>query len=57
VNNLAFPGTGAWTSYSTVTVSNVQLIAGNNTISLIFNSSLGSTNYLNYDELTLRYTP
>jgi hypothetical protein len=57
VNNLAFPGTGAWTSYATVTVSNVQLNAGNNTISLIFDSSRGSTNWLNYDELTLRYTP
>jgi predicted alpha-1,6-mannanase (GH76 family) len=57
VNNLAFPGTGAWTSYGTVTVSNVQLNAGSNTISLIFDSSRGSANWLNYDELTLRYTP
>lgn len=53
VNNLAFPNTGSWTSYSTVTVYNVSLNAGNNTISLIYNSSLGSSNYLNLDEVTV----
>ncbi len=53
VNNLAFPGTGSWSSYSTVTVNNVSLNAGTNTISVIYNSSLGSSNYLNLDEITV----
>ncbi len=55
-DNLAFPSTGAWTTWSTVTLTNVQLQAGANTISAIFDSSRGSTNWLNLDELTLRYT-
>ncbi|GHO87511.1 glycoside hydrolase family 76 protein [Dictyobacter formicarum] len=53
VNNLSFPGTGSWSSYSTVTVYNVNLNAGSNTISVIYNSSLGSKNWLNLDELTV----
>jgi hypothetical protein len=50
VDNLSFPGTGSWTSYSTVSCS-VPLNAGTNTVSVIFNSSKGSTNYLNLDHL------
>ncbi len=53
VNNLSFPSTGSWSTYSTVTVSNVSLNAGSNTISVIYNSSLGSQNWLNLDELTV----
>ncbi|TMR93975.1 glycoside hydrolase family 76 protein [Nonomuraea basaltis] len=54
--NFAFPSTGAWTTWGTQTLTNVQLQAGANTISVIFNGSRGSTNWLNFDELTLRYT-
>lgn len=53
VNNLSFPGTGSWSTYSTVTVTGVSLNAGSNTVSLIYNSSKGSTNYLNYDNVTV----
>ncbi|MFD1544313.1 glycoside hydrolase family 76 protein [Nonomuraea guangzhouensis] len=56
-NNLSFPGTGNWATWNTVTLTNVQLQAGANTISVIFDSSKGSTNWLNLDELTLRYAP
>jgi hypothetical protein len=54
VNNLALPGTGSWSSWNTVTVSGVALNAGANTISVIYNSSLGSSNYVNLDEITLQ---
>ncbi|MEY9856005.1 hypothetical protein ABH935_001609 [Catenulispora sp. GAS73] len=55
VNNLSLPGTGSWSSWNTVTVPNVALNAGSNTISVIYNSSLGSSNYLNLDEITVQY--
>ena len=48
-----FPGTGAWTNYNSISVS-TSLPAGRNTISVIFNSSLGSSNWLNLDNLTVR---
>ncbi len=48
--NQSFPGTGAWDSYSTNTVS-WNLPAGTNTISVIYKASLGSANYLNLDNL------
>ncbi len=53
VNNLVFSDTGSWNSYNTIHVSNVYLNEGSNTVSLIFNSSLGSNNWLNYDHLTI----
>jgi predicted alpha-1,6-mannanase (GH76 family) len=53
MDNQTFPGTGGWGSYSTVTVSGVSLKAGSNTVSLIYNSSKGSTNYLNFDNLVV----
>ena len=52
VANQAFASTGTWDTYGTVAVT-VQLAAGSNTVSLIFNGSLGSTNYLNLDRLTV----
>ena len=56
VNNLTLPGTGSWSSWSTVTIPGVALNAGANTISVIYNSSLGSSNYVNLDEITVQYT-
>jgi carbohydrate binding protein with CBM35 domain len=53
VNNLSFPNTGSWSSYATVTTNNISLNAGNNTISVMYNSSLGNTNYLNLDQITV----
>lgn len=50
VANQSFPGTGGWGNYSTVSVS-IPLQAGSNTISLIFNSSKGSNNWLNLDNV------
>lgn len=53
VENLVFKNTGGWGSYATVTCS-VPLNAGANTISVIFNSAKGSTNWLNLDHIELR---
>jgi predicted alpha-1,6-mannanase (GH76 family) len=56
--NQAFAGTGSWTNYSAVSVS-YNFHAGTNTISMAYNSALGSGNYLNLDNLTvsdLRFT-
>ncbi len=53
VNNLSFSGGNNWGDYRTITVHDVPLVEGENTISLIYNGSLGSTNWLNYDSLTI----
>jgi predicted alpha-1,6-mannanase (GH76 family) len=55
VDALRFPSTGSWSTWNTVTVPNVVLREGANTVSVIFNASKGSANWLNLDELTLRY--
>ncbi|MEV6034197.1 CBM35 domain-containing protein [Nonomuraea sp. NPDC052116] len=55
VDALRFPSTGSWSTWNTVTVPNVALQEGANTVSVIFNASKGSANWLNLDELTLRY--
>lgn len=54
VNDLVFPSTGRWINWNTLTVGNVQLNAGTNTVSLIFNRSKGSRNWMNLDELTVQ---
>ncbi|MEC0167039.1 RICIN domain-containing protein [Paenibacillus graminis] len=51
VSNVVFNGTGGWNSYNNVTIPNVTLNSGSNTISLIYDTSKGSTNYLNLDHL------
>jgi hypothetical protein len=53
VANQAFPGTAAWTTYASQVVT-VTLPAGATTVSLIYNSSLGSSNYLNLDVLGIQ---
>ncbi|NYE19080.1 glycoside hydrolase family 76 protein [Microbacterium immunditiarum] len=55
VADQAFPGTASWDAWRTVTVPNVPLEAGENTISVIFEPGNGSRNWLNLDHLTLRY--
>lgn len=52
--NQVFPGTQSWDRWQSVTVSNIWLNAGNNTISLSFNSFRGSSNWLNLDEMTIQ---
>jgi predicted alpha-1,6-mannanase (GH76 family) len=52
VANQKLASTASWDSYGTVTMT-VGLAAGTNTVSLIYNSSLGSTNYVNLDRLTV----
>ncbi|EPX56895.1 Serine O-acetyltransferase [Cystobacter fuscus DSM 2262] len=52
VANKSFPGTGSWNTYGTVSVTS-NLPAGWSTVSLIYNSSQGSSNYLNLDSLTV----
>ncbi|HEY0827356.1 MAG TPA: glycoside hydrolase family 76 protein [Bacilli bacterium] len=54
VNNQGFTGTGSWSTYSTVSVTGVALNAGSNTVSLIYDSTKGSTNWLNLDHLVLQ---
>jgi Carbohydrate binding module (family 6) len=53
VDDESFPATSSWSTYATETVT-VTLPAGASTVSLIYNSSLGSTNYLNLDELDVK---
>lgn len=55
VADQAFPGTASWDAWQTVTVPNVPLQAGENTIAVIFDEGNGSHNWLNLDHLTLRY--
>jgi predicted alpha-1,6-mannanase (GH76 family) len=52
VANFALPSTGSWDTWQTANVD-VTLPAGKSTISIIYNSSLGSTNYANLDWLTV----
>ncbi|GGJ43326.1 glycoside hydrolase family 76 protein [Deinococcus roseus] len=52
-NNLLFTGTRGWDRWSTVSFS-VPLNAGDNTISLIFDGSKASDNYLNLDSLQVK---
>jgi predicted alpha-1,6-mannanase (GH76 family) len=52
VTNLSFPSGSSWSDYRTVTAK-VNLNTGDNTISLIFDSNKGSTNYLNLDYLSV----
>lgn len=53
VGNVTFVHTGSWSSYAVVTVSGVNLNSGSNTISIIFDSSKGSSNWLNLDSLAI----
>jgi hypothetical protein len=55
-DNLNLPGTGSWSSWNTVTIPDVAMNTGTNTVLVIYNSSMGSSNYINLDEITLRYT-
>jgi len=50
--NQSFPGTADWSSYNSVVLS-TNLPGGTNTISVAFNTALGSANYLNLDSLTV----
>lgn len=50
---LTFSGGYNWGEYRTITLEDIPLSAGANTISLIYNSSKGSTNWLNLDQLVL----
>jgi len=53
VNNLSFPGGSSWSDYKTITTM-VDLNVGNNTVSLLYDSSKGSLNYLNLDQITVK---
>ncbi len=52
VPNQAMPSTGSWDTYAAVKAT-VSLPAGASTVSLIYNSPLGSTNYVNLDRLAV----
>jgi hypothetical protein len=49
-SNRSFAGTGSWGTYSTNSFT-YNLPAGPSTISVVYNSALGSANYLNLDYL------
>ncbi len=51
-SNLAFANTGAWSAYSTNTVT-CSLLAGRNTVTVAYNAAAGSANWLNLDNLTV----
>ncbi len=51
-DRLLFTGTGGWGSYRTVSF-NALLQAGNNTITLAFDSGRNSSNWLNLDRLNV----
>lgn len=55
IDNQAFPGTASWDDWQTVTLTDIELAAGENVISLIFDDDKGSHNWLNIDNLTVRY--
>lgn len=48
-----FGGTGGWDDFSTVSVKDVHLTEGTHTVSLVFDSSKRSSNWLNYDQLMI----
>ena len=52
VPDLALPATASWDVWASQT-ARVELPAGASTISIIYNSSLGSTNYVNLDAISL----
>lgn len=52
VVNQQFASTGSWNTWATVTVA-AQLPAGASTVSVIYNSSDGSSQYLNLDWLAV----
>lgn len=54
--NLSFPGTGAWSTYRTNTVTR-YFPAGISTISVSYTSASGSANWLNLDHLTIPDLP
>lgn len=51
-SNLRFLGTGAWTAYSSVAQS-ISFPAGKSTLSIAFESALGSANWLNLDSMSI----
>lgn len=53
ISNLTFPGTGNWNTWNIVTLNDVPLNAGSNTIRISYDSSLGNSNYLNFDYMSV----
>ncbi|MDQ2774863.1 MAG: hypothetical protein M3Y57_08065 [Acidobacteriota bacterium] len=52
--NLSFPNTGAWTSWSTISLD-ANLQRGLDSVTVFYDSSSGSTNFLNLDNLQVLY--
>ena len=50
---LMFDGRKNWSDYRTITIENVHLRGGTNTISLVYSKKYKSANWLNYDALTI----
>ncbi len=52
--NLAFPNTSAWTNWSFVSM-NANLQQGINSITVLYDTSAGSTNFINLDNVQILY--
>lgn len=53
VKNQLFPSTDHWNDWKSVRIPNIPLNAGNNTISILFDSKKGSRNWLNLAEIEI----
>ncbi|MEP0918191.1 carbohydrate-binding protein [Leptolyngbya sp. DQ-M1] len=53
IDRQAFPATGGWNQWQSIKIENVWLNAGDNSVSVIFNSSKGSQNPLALDALSI----
>ena len=55
-SKLAFASTGAWTTYAATPLT-ASLTAGTHAVEVAFDSSAGSSEYLNLDEMTVAVAP
>jgi predicted alpha-1,6-mannanase (GH76 family) len=53
-SNQVFPGTSSWNRWNIVTLSDVSLKAGSNTVFVSFDSGKGSKNWLHLDQMTVK---
>lgn len=54
--NLSFAGTGHWSNWSYLTLPNLSLKAGSNTLTLTFDKAAKNANWFNLDNLSLTAT-
>jgi|GEM_PF-260914 len=52
-NNLTFASTGSWSNWSNQSATTATLNAGSNSVTLTLDTSVGNSNYLNLDNLSV----